>query len=261
MTIDQKHLFLVAHGNYSDDEMTGETWQFGIRLWADDSVPDSTGDLPTTGSYSAADDTGGSGSISIISNWKWETLGSTVIDPIDYLNDQAVPALATFVAGDFISSKCVLQEVRLYPMQGDGKAFEARVAIATIDGGTAGGRSGDMLPPQNSVVCSWRTARPGRRGRGRIYPPPSTVSGVDADGRVNGTMQGDQRDAAVTLLESLAIEAVGAGAPHARPIVTGHPWDKYAVITSVDVGDVVDTQRRRRRQLVETRLSGSPSYG
>jgi hypothetical protein len=32
------------------------------------------------------------------------------------------------------------------------------------------------------------------------------------------------------------------------------------VITEVRVGDLVDTQRRRRRQLVETYTSGSPSY-
>jgi hypothetical protein len=62
------------------------------------------------------------------------------------------------------------------------------------------------------------------------------------------------------LLEGISI---GSGVPatwNVRPIVTGSPWGNYAVVNSVQVGDVMDTQRRRRRQLVEARAAYSPSY-
>jgi len=46
-----------------------------------------------------------------------------------------------------------------------------------------------------------------------------------------------------------------------KPIVTGAPWTHYGVITSVNVGNVADSQRRRRRQLVEARTSLDVTYG
>jgi hypothetical protein len=73
-------------------------------------------------------------------------------------------------------------------------------------------------------------------------------------------MQGDLADAAQTLLEDLSFAGVGPTSTHIYPIVTGHPWTQFARILRLDVGNVADTQRRRRRQLVETRTSRTPSY-
>lgn len=261
MTIGQKHLLLVAQGSYTDSDYVGESWACSIRLWGDQSSPDDEGDLPTTGDYSASDDSLAADGLHISSNWKWEVIGGAVVDPVSYLHDQASGAWSGFMSAVVISSKVQLDELRLYPMQGDGHAFESRVAICSYDTPVLGGRSGDMLPPQNSIVCSWRTHRPGPKGRGRIYPPATTVSGVDHDGLVLGTTQGDLADAAQALLENLAVVSGTGGTTNVRPIVTGHPWEKYAVISTVDVGNVMDTQRRRRRQLKETRTSRTPSYG
>jgi hypothetical protein len=260
MSIDQKHLKLVASGGYTDSDFATESWACGINLFADQSIPDDEGDLPTTGSYSAASDSDASDGLHITADWKWEVLGGPVVNPVQYLHDQAAGAWADFISAVVVSSKVTLNELRLYPMQGDGNAFESRVAVCTYDTPVPGGRSGDMLPPQVSVVVSWRTARPGPKGRGRIYTPASTVSGVASDGLVLGTMQGDLADAAQTLLEDLSFAGVGPTSTHIYPIVTGHPWTQFARILRLDVGNVADTQRRRRRQLVETRTSRTPSY-
>jgi len=66
--------------------------------------------------------------------------------------------------------------------------------------------------------------------------------------------------AAAQFLEDLSVNPVSPTATHVRPIVTGAPWDKYAAIQSTDVGDVWDAQRRRRRQLAETRTSHTVTY-
>jgi hypothetical protein len=42
--------------------------------------------------------------------------------------------------------------------------------------------------------------------------------------------------------------------------VTGKPYSSYGQITGMSVGDIYDAQRRRRRQLVETRVTGALSY-
>jgi hypothetical protein len=61
-------------------------------------------------------------------------------------------------------------------------------------------------------------------------------------------------------MEALAFTGAGPGGAHVRPIVTGKPWDKYGVVTTVRVGSIVDTQRRRRNRLTEVYTSGNPSY-
>jgi hypothetical protein len=83
---------------------------------------------------------------------------------------------------------------------------------------------------------------------------------VASDGLVLGTLQGDTASAAADLLSGLAFDAVLPDGTHVRPIVTGAPWETYAVIQSLSVGNVFDAQRRRRRQLTETRLFAAPSY-
>jgi len=61
-------------------------------------------------------------------------------------------------------------------------------------------------------------------------------------------------------LEGIAVTGGVGHSEWALPIVTGKPYDNYAVVTSVQVGDVMDTQRRRRRQLVESYHSEDVSY-
>lgn len=260
MTIDQKHLLLTARGSYADSDETSESWTCGVRLWADKSAPTDEGSLPTTGAYDSASDADASMGLHCTADWSWGELTGPVVNPISYLQNQGVPAWAALIGASVVSSNVLLKDVRLYPMQGDGRAFESRVAIASIDTPVPGGRSGDMLPPQTAIVGSWRTRRPGPKGRGRIYLPATTESGTDSDGRMQGTMQGDAADALQAFLEALTVETAFPTGSHVRPIVTGDPWTQYAVITSLDVGNIFDTQRRRRRSLVETRTSRSPSY-
>jgi hypothetical protein len=77
---------------------------------------------------------------------------------------------------------------------------------------------------------------------------------------MDSTQQTNTKDSAVTFLEALSYDNVIVGSVHIRPIVTGGNWQNYGVVTQVRVDNIVDTQRRRRKSLVGTTLSGTPSY-
>jgi len=128
MSLDQKHLYLVAKGGYTATELASESWQCGVRLWVDPSVPTNEGLLPTTGEYASDTASSTPTGLHITSNWAWNDIGGVVIDPSQYLEETAAPAWAAYMGEDTISQFVRLEELRLYPMQGNGLAFEGRVA-------------------------------------------------------------------------------------------------------------------------------------
>lgn len=109
-----------------------------------------------------------------------------------------------------------------------------------------------QLPPQVSVVLSIQTLTPGGTGRGRVYLPalalqPDTTGHI-ATGSVTSilgsfnsgltTFETTIRDVADDAEMNLAVySAKGAGAVHNA--------------TAIRIGNVFDTQRRRRDALVE----------
>lgn len=129
------------------------------------------------------------------------------------------------------------------------------VAEATIAGGRPGTGLGD-LPPQSAAVISLRTDSPGASGRGRIYWP-ATGAELESTLRLpQGTQLGYAVDAAAYFSDiETAMEAAATSLP---------PWASlnFAVrskttkttphVVRVQVGDVVDTQRRRRDAMPES---------
>lgn len=111
----------------------------------------------------------------------------------------------------------------------------------------AGTSTATCLPFQCAPVVSLRTATLSRAGRGRFYLPSLAVDQVDA-GRMAGAAQTTLADAAELLLTGLT-SAGGTVVIYHRANGTTTP------VTSLDVGDVIDTQRRRRNKLVESRVS------
>jgi hypothetical protein len=255
---DEKHVYCVFRGGYNDTALSAERWQFGVRLWVDTSVPDDSGTLPSTGDFVADDYSGTFANGTIVSQWAWLEIGGPVLDVPGYLEDQAFPAIAAFLAQPYLSNEVHCTEVKLYPILSTGQAFEHRSATMTFTTPAAGTGTANMMPPEVSIAVSWQTPQIGRRGRGRIYLPPSTTASFDDLGYVESGDQDDIAAAAATFLSDLAVESVGADAVHVRPIVTGAPWTKYGVIQSVNVGRVADAQRRRRRQLDEGPRSEEP---
>lgn len=257
----EKHLYLVAKGSYEDSSLSAETWQTGIRLWADISVPDDQGNLPTTGDYASDSGSSTEGDWDITWDWQWTTTGGTVIVPHDYLNDQAGPAFAAFFNAAYVSAKTRCDSLTLYPMLATGRVFEARKAVLTYHTGPPGTDSSNMLPPEVSCCLSLQTPQVGRRGRGRMYMPPAGTGEVSSQGFVSSGHTAALATAGATLMAALAVESIDPSSTHVRPIVTGVPYTRYGVVESVNVGNVWDAQRRRRRQLIETRTDEAVTYG
>jgi len=106
-----------------------------------------------------------------------------------------------------------------------------------------------LLPPQCAVVGSMRTALATRAGRGRFYMPPM-ASNVLAAGLIDGTVQTELATVIKEFLQSLATSTYPAVIYHRASRLTD-------AVISCDVGNVFDTQRRRRSKLVETRVSNA----
>lgn len=107
----------------------------------------------------------------------------------------------------------------------------------------------EALPYQCAPVVSWRTAILSRAGRGRIYAP-SPAAGVLADGRMTSTARGHLADAAAGMMGALTAASL-------QPVIYHRAAHTTTNIISLDVGDVIDTQRRRRNKLIEARTSRS----
>lgn len=122
---------------------------------------------------------------------------------------------------------------------------EARRETAQSLDGTA---AGSPLPADVALVVSLRTMLANRRGRGRFYLPQPAVNQVTATGRVV--------QASITGLVA-ALEAAWAGynAATSRPVVYSRTARSVQDITSFDVGDLFDTQRRRENDLLQVRTT------
>ena len=107
--------------------------------------------------------------------------------------------------------------------------------------------AGEMLPFQCASGVSWRTALATRSGRGRMYLPPLAVSVLDT-GRLSSAAVSAIVDSVGQLTDSLD----GGGL---ALVLLNRTTMATTPVTSVDVGNVIDTQRRRRNKLIEVRVS------
>lgn len=125
------------------------------------------------------------------------------------------------------------------------------VAVVGVDGTI----DDAPMTPQDSVVFSWRTATAGKSFRGRSYMPPPARSQVGIDGLLDSGSQGNLADAAVLLVDTVN----GAGALNVwRFGVWSRKLELITYVTSVQVGNTVDTMRSRRLQ-PETYVTRTPA--
>lgn len=105
----------------------------------------------------------------------------------------------------------------------------------------------DCLPFQVTPVVSLRSDTATKRGRGRFYFPSLAVD-AQAGGTLVGAVQTDLADAAQAML--LQLQTAGL-----QPVLLSRDTMTQRDVVSIDVGSIIDTQRRRRNQLTETRTS------
>ena len=139
-----------------------------------------------------------------------------------------------------------------------GTRVEARTVGGTLQAQATGARgtpvtgtSPNVLPPQSAIVFSLRTPFPGASGRGRLYWPGTGIQLNSTGLRIlGGTPEG-----LVTAFKSYMLGIEGVINSQLGGECTLAVWSRknaarYAV-NQIIVGDVVDTQRRRRDKLPE----------
>lgn len=112
----------------------------------------------------------------------------------------------------------------------------------------AGTNVGNMAPAQCAIVASLRTDLATHAGRGRIYLPAPSVSALGVSGQLASTPQTNASHAVAHMLSGMHTAGY-------QPIIWHRGSHTGTNIISVDVGQIVDTQRRRRDKLIETRVS------
>lgn len=121
------------------------------------------------------------------------------------------------------------------------------VDVASGSGGGPGEATTDFAhPPQCAIVVSLRTALAGRAFRGRFYLP-SPANNVTVQG---GTLDPTRMDDFVLGLEDFFAGFTGF---NFNPVVGHRTLGTVTQCTGADVGTVIDTQRRRRDAVPETR--------
>jgi hypothetical protein len=107
-----------------------------------------------------------------------------------------------------------------------------------------GDEAGEMLPFQVAVVISLLTNVANRHGRGRFYLPPLATGTVDT-GRLSAAAIGILDVAWTAFFDSINTDGL-------QPQVRNRTAHTSIPVSTARVGNVFDTQRRRRNKLTET---------
>jgi hypothetical protein len=135
------------------------------------------------------------------------------------------------------------------------------VAVAAYSGEQPASSATAVQVAQAAIVLSLRTDAPGASGRGRLYWPAMGAQ-IGTNLRLTNPTAASMAEAAAAYLNDvrLAMEAAATSLP---------PWSSLALavrsktthttphVVRVMVGDVIDTQRRRRDALPETYVTSA----
>lgn len=191
----------------------------------------------------------------------WSATTGSVVDFAElqtWANDIGAITQGLATNGDLralMSTATSITAVRVEAVSASGtlvQAAEWRPATPVAGQGTA------TKPFQSSLVASLLTGRPGRSFRGRLYWPALNIAIGPATLRLTPTQTQSFASAMAAYLT-----AIGNAAPNGDPldlVVVSQTLDVATPVTLITVGDVLDTQRRRRDSLEEQRSSQVVPY-
>lgn len=133
---------------------------------------------------------------------------------------------------------------RISVIEDDGKVSVSGESIEAtpIPGAAATGQT----PPECAIVVSLRTATPGPRGRGRMYLPAPASGMLTSTGMLNAGIVGDAADGMQAFINHVNAETTMEPVGVASMVGGG-----VSTVTSIRVGNVMDSQRRRRSAIAE----------
>lgn len=154
-----------------------------------------------------------------------------------------------------ISQQYLFTQVKVAAINATGFTDLANVVYAYPAGTVDGGNGTETLPPQCSVVATLLSDRPrGLASKGRMYLP-----GIATAIGSNGKMSTIRRDTIAANLKTFFDGVRGSFDVTGTPILAAKGTGAFPALTaqndfieSIRIGDVIDTQRRRRNGLVES---------
>lgn len=145
-----------------------------------------------------------------------------------------------------------------------GCRVEARDIAGNLEALAEGARSTPVVgtsasgkPFQSAMVLSLRTSTPGARGRGRLYFPATGVGLTASTLRVGS---GDQANFLAAAKEYIGAVGTALDASVDEDLalaVWSRTGSSLPLVNSVMMGDILDTQRRRRDSVSESYLASA----
>lgn len=115
---------------------------------------------------------------------------------------------------------------------------------------TVGTAAGAALPAEVALVVSLRSALANRTGRGRFYLPQPAAASLDTDGSLLAAAQ-------AAIVAALSFAWTASNAAGENPVVYSRTAKATREITTFNVGDLFDIQKRRQNSLTQQRSSAN----
>jgi len=157
-------------------------------------------------------------------------------------------------ATSLISNKYAFTTCKMVRVAQDGKTIADSAVYWSPSSAPVGGYGNPTLPPQIALVATLANSLPrGLATKGRMFLP-GVASPVDSTGHVNTTEQTQLATNLKTFFDSVYNDADLPGNPVLASLGRGPLLQGGAIrnVTQIRIGNVYDTQRRRRNALTET---------
>jgi hypothetical protein len=187
--------------------------------------------------------------------------GADAPDATDQTATDILTAWRTFFENgtSYISSFYLTTQCKVAAIDTNGFTEPDHVHYAYPATELNGAVAATVLPPQCSLVVSLLSDRPrGKASKGRMYLPGIAFQPTGATGKIGAAQVGTIADNLKTFFDALTGDAdipgqliLAAKGTGPLPALTA----QNDFVETIRVGDVIDTQRRRRNGLVETYTS------
>jgi len=243
-----RHLRIILIGDFNSGVYAGEIWSTGMSFVIGDGGGVWAGEInQALPQFDAAiiGQTETDGGFQI--DWAWR--GTQVLDQGPQKTLAAHAETFWTALKGFAPTSMRFTGVRINAVDGSNKVIGGANMFDKVT--PSPGTSVNQQPAQIAVSASLRTGRRGPAGRGRMFLPLSGA-GITS-GALTSANQTTIAQAVKAFIEN--VHAVGPVAAVVNPAV-----NTYSAVDRVQVGNLFDTQRRRRNGVVETYVTQTPVY-
>lgn len=254
-----QHVYLTAHGSFTESPWADERAQIGLRLALqdDDNMPAKGAPFTINANHGdVALETGATAGTNGTLSQTWTArlggIGSTENADAAWQIDLAEDFRAfLYTIRDHIDTAFSWTHIKIAPILADGNYGFPGASTYDFTTALAGTAAGNMMPPEVACAVSLRAPISGRTGRGRFYLPAFGTAMAASNGTVSSTVRASLASAMVTLVTALE-DSPGDEVISPCVMVTSAGKATAVRPSEVRIGDHFDAQRRRQHQAVET---------